>query len=115
MTNGALRLHGTVERFAQRDAAEEAIRNLVGVRDVLNEVKVAPASSLSAAEDLAADVEESIRRRVGVDSGCIAIGVSNGVVTLSGAVQAFALVADIERAVRSIPGVTRINNELLVA
>ena len=115
VTDGVVRLHGTVERFAQRDAAEEAIRNLIGVRDVLNEVKLASASSTAPADDLAADVEESIRRRVGVDSGCIAIGVHDGVVTLSGAVPAFALLDDIERAVRSIPGVSRINNELLVA
>ena len=115
VTDGVLRLNGTVERFSQRDAAEEAIRNLMGVRDVLNEVKVAPVPSTVPPDDLAADVEESIRRRTGVDSGCIAIGVNNGVVTLSGAVQTFALLDVIERAVRSIPGVTRINNELLVA
>jgi len=37
------------------------------------------------------------------------------VVTLSGAVPAFALLDDIERAVRSVAGVARIDNELLVA
>jgi osmotically-inducible protein OsmY len=110
-----LRLQGTVQRFSQRDAAEEAVRNLNGVRDVVNEIKVAPAPSLALGDDLAVDVEAAIRRRVGVDTAWIAIGVEGGVVTLSGAVPVFALVDDIERAVRSIPGVTRINNELLVA
>jgi osmotically-inducible protein OsmY len=68
-----------------------------------------------AADDLAMEVEAAIRRRVGTDTGCIAIGVDNGVVTLSGAVPTFALLHDIEQAVRSLPGVTRIRNELLVA
>jgi osmotically-inducible protein OsmY len=115
VTDGVLRLHGTVERFSHRDATEESVRNLIGVRDVVNEIKVAPVPSSGPADDLAADVEAAIRRRVRVDTACIAIGVDHGVVTLSGAVPAFALLDDIERAVRSIPGVTRINNELLVA
>ena len=115
VTDGVLGLRGTVERFSQRDAAEDAVRNLVGVRDVVNEIKVARDPSAAPADDLALDVEAAVRRRFGIESGCIAIGVDNGVVTLSGAVPLFALLDDIERAVRSIPGVTRINNELLVA
>ena len=115
MTDGVLRLHGTVERYSQRDAAEEAVRNMIGVRDVVNEIKVALIPSTALPDDLALDVEAAILRRFGVDTACIAIGVDNGVVTLSGAVPVYALLDDIERAVRSIPGVTRINNELLVA
>ena len=115
VTDGVLRLHGTVRHFSQRDAAEEAVRNLIGVRDVVNEIKVAPVPSTALEDDLAMDVEAAIRRRVGVDTACIAIGVDTGVITLSGAVPVFTLLYDIERAVRSIPGVTRINNELLVA
>ena len=115
VTDGVLRLLGTVERFSHRDAAEEAVRNMIGVRDVVNEIRVVAITATARVDDLVADVEASIRRRVGVDTGCIAIGVYNGVFTLSGAVPAFALLDDIERAVRSIPGVTRVNNELLVA
>ena len=116
VTDGVLRLHGTVERFSHRDAAEESVRNLIGVRDVVNEIKVASVPSTAPPpDDLAVDVEAAILRRLGVDTACIAIGVDNGVVTLSGAVPAFALLDDIEGAVRSMPGVTRINNELLVA
>jgi len=115
VTDGVVRLGGTVERFSQRDAAEDAVRNIIGVRDVVNEVKVMPGRLPVPADDLAMGVEAAIRRRLGTDTGCIAIGVDNGVVTLSGAVPTFALLDDIERAVRSVPGVTRINNGLLVA
>jgi hypothetical protein len=34
VTDGVLRLRGVVERFPEREAAEEAVRNLIGVRDV---------------------------------------------------------------------------------
>ena len=81
----------------------------------MNDIKVAPVPSTAPPDDLAVDVEAAILRRFGVDTACIAIGVDNGVVTLSGAVPAYALLDDIERAVRSMPGVARINNELLVA
>lgn len=115
VTDGVLRLYGTVERFAQRDAAEEAVRNMIGVRDVVNEIKVKPGRTQAPTDELAMSVEAAIRRRFREGTGFITVGVDNGVVTLSGAVPAFTLVDDIERAVRSIPGVTRINNELLVA
>jgi osmotically-inducible protein OsmY len=112
VTDGVLRLHGTVERFPEREAAEEAVRNLIGVRDVVNEIRVASAPSRV---DLESDVAAAIRRRFGPDGQRIWIATADGVVTLSGVVTTFAMLEDIERTVRSIPGVTRIDNQLLVA
>jgi osmotically-inducible protein OsmY len=112
VTDGVLRLRGVVERFSEREAAEEAVRNLIGVRDVLNEIRVAPASSEG---DLGTDVEAAIRRRFGTDGQRIWIATADGVVTLCGVVPTFAMLEDVEHSVRSIPGVTRIDNQLLVA
>ena len=112
VTDGALRLRGVVERFSEREAAEEAVRNLVGVRDVVNEIRVAPAPSRA---DLETDVEAAIRRRLGADGQCMWIATADGVVTLSGVVATFAMLEELERTVRSLPGVARIDNQLLVA
>jgi osmotically-inducible protein OsmY len=112
VTDGVVRLRGVVERFSEREAAEEAVRNLIGVRDVVNEIRVAPAPSRG---DVETDVEAAIRRRFGTDGHRIWIATADGVVTLSGVVPTFAMLEDIERTVRSIPGVTRIDNQLLVA
>lgn len=112
VTDGVLRLRGVVERFSERDAAEEAVRNLIGVRDVVNEIRVAPALSRG---DLETDVEAAIRRRLGTDGQCMWIATADGVVTLSGFVATFTMLEELERTVRSIPGVTRIDNQLLVA
>lgn len=111
VTDGVLRLRGVVERFSQREAAEEAVRNLMGVRDVVNEIRVAPAPSRS---DVETDIEAAIRRRFGTDGRRIWIATANGVVTLSGVVATYAMLDELERTVRSIPGVTRIDNQLLV-
>ena len=43
VSNGVLRLSGAVQRFWQREAAEEAVRNLMGVRDIVNEIALLPA------------------------------------------------------------------------
>ena len=115
VTDGVLRLHGVVERFSQRDAAEEAVRNLIGVRDVVNEIKVARVPLRRLTTDLAMDVDAVLRRRFGLDSGCISVAIANDVVTLSGVVSTYAMLDDIERAVRSVPGAARIDNQLLVA
>ncbi len=112
VTNGIVRIRGVVQRFSQLEAAEEAVRNLVGVRDVVNEVKLAPAP---APADLALDVQAAIRRRFGTECPDIWVDVADGVVTLTGVVPVFAMLDDIERVVRSIPGVTRVVDQLLVA
>ena len=112
VTDGVLRLRGVVERFSEGEAAEEAVRNLIGVRDVVNEIRVARAPSHG---DLDSDVEAAIRRRLGSDGQCMWIATADGVVTLSGAVATFAMLEELERTIRSIPGVTRIDNQLLVA
>lgn len=112
VTDGMLRLDGVVERFAHREAAEEAVRNLVGVRDVVNEIKVIPTHS---SPRLAADVEAAIRRRFALERRFLAVSVENGVVLLRGVVPTFAILDEVEHALRSIPGVTRIENQLLVA
>lgn len=112
VTDGVVRLRGVVERLSEREAAEEAVRNLIGVRDVVNEINVAHAA---VGGDVETDVEAAIRRRFGSDSHRIWIRTAGGVVTLSGAVPRFAMLEEIEHTVRSIRGVTRINNHLLVA
>ena len=111
VTDGVLRLDGTVERFADREAAEEAVRNLIGVRDVVNEIRVAPTQS---SPELEAEVDAAIRRRFGVAYRFLAVSVDHGVILLRGIVPTFAAVDEVERAVRSIPGVKRIDNQLLV-
>ena len=78
----------------------------------MNEIRVARGPSRA---DLENDVDAAIRRRLGTDGQCMWIATADGVVTLSGVVATFAMLEELERTVRSIPGVTRIDNQLLVA
>ena len=112
VSNGVLRLSGAVPRFWQREAAEEAVRNLMGVRDIVNEIALLPAPSQA---HLTLQVEAALRRWLGPDSRIISVSAAQGVVTLRGVVPTFTMLAEIERAVSSIPGITRIDNQLQVA
>jgi osmotically-inducible protein OsmY len=112
VTDGVVRLHGVVGRLSEREAAEEAVRNLTGVRDVVNEIRVA---HIPVGGHLETDVEAAIRRRYAAEAGRIGISTADGVVTLSGVVPTLAMLEEIERTVRSLRGVTRIDNQLLVA
>jgi osmotically-inducible protein OsmY len=112
VTDGVLRLEGVVERFSHREAAEEAVRNLIGVRDVVNEIRLIPTHP---SRDLASEVEAAFRRRFGFGCRFLTVSVDNDVVLLRGVVPTFAILDNIERAVRFIPGVRRIENQLLVA
>jgi osmotically-inducible protein OsmY len=111
VSGGVLRLRGAAERFCQREAAEEAVRNLVGVRDILNDMALLPAVP---PPHLTLQVEGALRRWLGPVSRVISVGAAQGVVTLHGVVPTFAILCEIERAVWSIPGITRIDNQLQV-
>jgi len=111
ISGGVLRLSGAVERFRQREAAEEAVRNLRGVRDIVNQIALLPAAQPA---QLTMEVEAALRRRLGAASRVISVAAAQGVVTLRGPVPSFAMLGQIERAVWSIPGITRIDNRLQV-
>jgi osmotically-inducible protein OsmY len=112
VSGGVLRLRGAAERFRQREAAEDAVRNLKGLRDIVNEIALLPTAPPA---HLAMEVEGVLRRRLGPASRAISVAAVQGVVTLRGLVPTFAMLGQIERAVWSIRGISRIDNQLQVA
>jgi osmotically-inducible protein OsmY len=111
VSSGVVRLHGVVQRSTQRDVAEDAVRHLVGLRGISNEIKVVPAE---VAVDLERQIEAALDRRFDGDARSISVSAAEGVVTLRGAVPSFALRDDIERTVRCAPGVTRVDDQLQI-
>ena len=111
ITDGVLRLRGAVTRPSQRNAAEEAVRNLTGIRGLENEVRVVP-SPLT--PSLASDIRAALRRRFGAGAEQIQLEVAGGVVTLRGSAATVAQLEDVEAIVRSMPGIARLDNWMLV-
>lgn len=111
LIDGMVQLRGAVDRFHEREAAVEAVRNLVGVRDIVNEIALRAATPLP---NLALEVKDALRRRLGPAALVIVIKVADGVVTLRGPVPTIAIAGEIENVVRSIRGVIQIHNQLRV-
>ena len=87
------------------------MRNLAGVRDIVNEIALLPAAPPAHLTQ----VEAALRRWLGPASRLISVEAAQGVVTLRGAVPTVAILGEMERAVWSIPGVTQIDNQLQVS
>jgi osmotically-inducible protein OsmY len=109
---GWLTLEGDVEWQFQRTAAERAVRNLTGVRGVINSIAVKPkhVSEL----DVSKKIKEALRRSADLESDRIRVEAHDGSVTLEGTVRTFTERRDAERAAWGTPGVTRVDDRILV-
>jgi osmotically-inducible protein OsmY len=74
VSDGWVTLTGQVGWQHQRDAAERAVRNLTGVRGVVNEITVTPAAT---ATGIQTRIEDALQRNAEVDAGCILVEVED--------------------------------------
>jgi len=106
---GVLTLRGTLEVEAQRLAALEAVRNLVGLRDVIDLLHVTPRSKKAHLREL---VEASLRRHWQLRGDRIRVEAHEGGVILHGTVRSLAEREEAQEAARSVPGVSRVDDDL---
>jgi osmotically-inducible protein OsmY len=83
---GNITLSGVVDWAYQRRDAADAIRNLVGVKSVINMVTISPKASTQVVK---ADIDSALKRRATRDSNSIKVSVEDGEVTLSGSVHSW--------------------------
>ncbi|MET3494459.1 BON domain-containing protein [Variovorax boronicumulans] len=108
---GWLTLTGEVEWEYQRSAAENAVRNLMGVTGVSNLVKVKPKVS---AADVEKKIHEALTRQVEREASRLSITVNGSQVTLRGTVHSWTERDAVQGAAWSTPGVSVVVNDLLV-
>jgi osmotically-inducible protein OsmY len=109
--HGRVKLEGEVKWRFQRDAAEETVRKIRGVIEVINLIKVRPRVS---PESIKARIEDALRRSAEVDAGRVSVEVDGTTVILRGTVRSWAEKQDAERAAWSAPGVTTVANMIAV-
>ena len=108
---GFLTLEGTVAWMYQKLAAESAVKYLKGVKGVSNLIHIKPTVSTG---EVKTKIEEALRRSAEVDAGRILVEAESSTITLSGNVRSWAERQEAERAAWAAPGVTRVENHIVV-
>jgi osmotically-inducible protein OsmY len=110
VSDGRVTLGGTVERWSQREDAARAVRNLTGVKAVVNTITVKPAAPVT--EDVRKAIEQALDRRAEREARRIRVDVHDGAVTLTGTVHSWAERKAVLAATRFTPGVRTVEDHL---
>jgi osmotically-inducible protein OsmY len=111
VSKGWVTLEGSVDWQYQKTAAEEAVRNLIGVKGVLNHIEVKPQVSKV---EVKSAIEAALRRSAEVDANRITVETAGDKVILRGTVRSWFEREEAERAAWRSPGVRSVDNRITI-
>jgi len=109
---GILTLEGDVDYRYQEIAAQDAVRNLTGVKAIVNLINVKPTVTPL---QIKAKIENALRRAAELDARQIKVDVRHDKVVLRGMVRSWAERNEAERAAWAAAGVRTVEDNLIVA
>ena len=112
VTKGWITLEGDVDWQYQRSYAEDAVRYLLGVKGVTNLISVKPCASPT---EVKSRIESAFRRSAEIDAHQIKVEAKDGKVSLRGSVRSWSERQEAERTAWAAPGVTGVENHILIA
>jgi osmotically-inducible protein OsmY len=109
--NGSVTLTGKVEWYYQKQAAENAVKKLHGVKTIYNLVSIEPTVQPS---DIQERIEGALKRNAELEAGRIHVSVRGHKVTLEGSVDTWSERIAAESAAWAAPGVDSVEDKLHV-
>jgi osmotically-inducible protein OsmY len=111
VSQGWVTLDGEVEWQYEKEAAENAVGSIAGVKGVTDRIKVKPKVS---PEEIKSRIEDALKRIAAVDAQRITVEVDGGKVILRGTVHSAAEREEAEREAWAGPGVWSVENLITV-
>jgi osmotically-inducible protein OsmY len=108
--DGVVTLSGEVDWWYQKDAAEDAVRKLVGVVLVSNHITIKPAVK---PEDVKDKIESAFQRNALLDARRVTVETRGGKVILRGSVRNWAEREQVEWAAWAAPGVSEVESHIV--
>jgi len=112
VSDGCISLSGYVAYGYQVNVAEAAVRYLLGVTAILNNITIKPSVKMV---DVKQKIEDAFQRQARLDAKDIDVGLNDNKVTLKGFVSSWREKDDATRAAWAAPGVCKVENQLLVS
>ena len=112
VSKGWVTLTGEVEWQFQRDEAERVVRNLIGVKGVINQITVKPQVTPSGLKE---KIEEALLRSAKTDAERITAEVQGSKVILKGKVRTWMERQEAQQVAWSAPGVTSVENRIIIS
>jgi osmotically-inducible protein OsmY len=113
VSKGWVTLRGAVEWAFEKEDAERVVRRLAGARGVINLIAVKPHVRPLSSE-LKRKIEDALVRSAETDAQRITVEVQGNKVILRGKVRSWAERQEAERMAWSAPGVTEVENGILI-
>jgi osmotically-inducible protein OsmY len=111
VTQGWVKLAGTVDWDFQRRAAYDTVRPIEGVRGVVNDITLKPRATPS---EVKQRIESAFRRSAQIDAEHVTVSLTGSTAILNGNVRSWSERKEAEHAAWSAPGVMRVENNLVV-
>jgi osmotically-inducible protein OsmY len=109
--NGWVTLDGEVEWNYQKEASQAAIKNLIGVQGVTNNIVIKTSKTDKVEKEA---IESALLRNWSIDDEDIDVKVVDHKVTLSGVVDSWYQKDEAERIAWNAPGVWNVHNNLVI-
>ena len=109
--DGVVTLSGVVDNYTKKVAAEKAVENLLGVKGVVNSIKIKQAVEPTQIKER---ITKAFERSADVNARNVTVSIDGHTVTLRGTVNSMAEKDEAQRAAYFAPSVYEVKNELKV-